>query len=144
MSIDILDALSEHLLGITGVTTLVGQRVYPQVPQSPVYPYVLFSRDSTSELFTLVGSSGLPSITVRTEIWGRGDASKTSVMNVYKALRKRSVLHGYRGLMGTYFVHCCRFVEGSDDDLPPPHGEGRETIGFAVNVSITFEDATPA
>lgn len=148
MSVDIEDALTEHLLTFTTtghVAALVSNRIYPdEGPQNPTFPYIVIGQSSESEEMTTNGSSGLPTVSILLEIWGRGDAGKNSVKAIRKALRKKSVLHGYRGLMGTHYVHLAKLQDGRVTTLPPPHGEGRGIIGFALDVSITFEDATPA
>lgn len=109
MTID--EALVAFFASQSGVTALIGTRLYPMVaPQNPTYPHAIYQRISSVRTGSLAGDSGL--VDPRFQISAKAQ-SYAAARNTCIALR--DAISGYQGLMGALPVSAS--VAESENDL---------------------------
>jgi len=103
--------LVAYLRGETDVTDIVGQRIYPRIPdQNPTFPLLSYFRVSGERHGSLDrGSSGLVSCSYQFDCWARDYIETIELAN---AVIK--VLIGFKGNMGTTYVNGVRLTSEFD------------------------------
>lgn len=111
--------LITYLLTKSGVTDLVGTRVYPiRAPQSQTtYPLIVVTRVGSARVTDMGGEVGLAHARIQIDCWGK---TQLSVINVEDAVRL--VLSGYTGTAGTIAVRRAVYVGDNDAPVRPNDG----------------------
>lgn len=79
------EALTTRLLATSGLTSLVGNRIYWGIrPQGTTVPAVVLNKISATRLYPNDGPDGLVEARIQFDCWG---ATFTSVLNVARAIR---------------------------------------------------------
>lgn len=117
---DIRSALRKKLLEASELTTLIGQRMYPDVlPQRAVLPAIVFRKISTRTNHDILDLKHLYKSRIEMTCYG---ASREIADTVARAIR-RSGIFTYRGIIdGVTF--CGAQLDSGDecDDEPPTDG----------------------
>lgn len=83
-------ALRERLLQTSAVADLVGDRMYPdELPQSPTYPAIVYTRISSVDGLTIDGRHGLQRTRIQVDAWARRYVDMETLHEAIKA-----ALHG--------------------------------------------------
>lgn len=100
-----------YLRGATPVSSIVGNRIYPRLPdQNPVFPVITYYKVGGERVGALDrGSSGLVSSAFQFDCWSRDYGEVVTLSNAVL-----SVLIGYQGMMGTTYVSGMNLVSEFD------------------------------
>lgn len=107
------EAISAHLAADAGVSSLVGNRVYPAVaPQKPEVPYIVYTRISSAREHSHDGASGLARPRFQFDCASR---SYIGAMELSNAVRLAlDAFQGTMGGSGGVDVHAV-FIEDEQD-----------------------------
>jgi len=116
---DIKTALYGYLSTQGSITTLVGTRIYPSVASpSAVEPYIVVDRIDLHDIAPWQSAASTTDrTTLQLAIWGQ---TSVSVEAVVAALR--TLLDGFRGVMGLVWIQAWRFTNALDGVLAPSDG----------------------
>lgn len=127
-------ALYSYLSGQSGLTNLVGTRIYPDIaPANASLPYVIHQYVSADHVRHMGGTSDFASRRVQFDVYG---ATAVSVDNVFAQLR--TALEAKRGTIGSEnLVVLSSGIESERDDYVDPidgsqTGKHRRTIDFII------------
>jgi len=104
---------------LTGSPSIAGGRIYPRLPQNPIFPLVRYQLINVDRTNDITGSNVGPSqFTVQIDCMGRSyEDSKTLADSVFVRL------NGYNGTWGTNLCRFCTidtendFYEQDGDDI---------------------------
>ncbi len=86
-------ALRDHLLADTNISSVVATRVYPlELPQNPAFPSITYQIISDEPTYTQDGDSGLDRPRIQIDTW-----AETYSESISLAALIRSRLSGFRG-----------------------------------------------
>lgn len=127
-------ALYSYLSGISGLTSLVSTRIYPDIaPPDASMPYVVYQYVSADHVRNMTSASDFASRRVQFDVYG---ASALSVDNVFQQLR--TALESKRGNIGSENLAVLSSgIESERDDYIDPIdggqvGKHRRTIDFII------------
>lgn len=121
------EALAEHLLSISAVTTIFGSKIYPgTIPQGTVLPCLNYTAAGGGRVVALEGVTGLERRQYRFNIWT--DKSDIDTL-VNGAEAVQTALNGFRGTMGTtYAVNVQRIMLNDIRDFFEPDSETHQRV----------------
>lgn len=112
---DIGTAVRAYLIAQSGVSNLAGTRVFPDVlPQNVKFPAIACEEFSSTHEHQLSGASGVYHPRVRIDCYAETRIAATNLGNAVRA-----EMQGYRGDMGTEFVHSS-LLDGQIKDVIAP------------------------
>lgn len=123
------DSLYEHLKDDSGVSAIVGTRIYPHLaPQDASRPYITYALISSVRRPHMVAASGVVSQRIQINCWGDTDLGADTLGNA-----AREALDGFRGTMGTDIETDVRrvFLDEESDAFEGPT-DGREQGIYCV------------
>lgn len=80
-------------LNVAGLTALVGSRIYDDVPQAPIYPFVWYEAQETRDVRGM-GTGGLPEVDLRVHVFStyQGASEAQAIAKQVVALLKDQAL----------------------------------------------------
>lgn len=120
VSVALQKLIFDALRATPGLNSMIGGRVYDQVPETPKFPYLSFGPyDFVSDDADCIVSGDH---TLQIDIWSRG-VGRVEAKQITDATRR--ILHGYDGDMGEYGlvemrVDLARVI--GDPDVLTSHG----------------------
>ncbi len=136
---DLESAIIAQLLDHTGLSTLVGARIYPVIaPQGAARPYVLIQRISTPRSYTMDNKAVVDSriqIIIKSDTYG---SSKSIAEQVKSALQHQM------GSLGsdtkTYPILWCRLVNEIDTEEQDLVNDARTVFGQLLDFKIMYNE----
>lgn len=124
------DGLVALLLADSGVSALVGTRIYPlKLPQDDGLPAIRFQRISGERVRTLDGPTGLVRPRIQIDAYGKTYAEAKAVAEAVEAL-----LDGYSGPAGTDQIEAVSLETDRDlDENPLGEEAARVSMDFFVS-----------
>lgn len=143
-------AIRTRLLARSGLTDLVGQRIYPhEAPQGAALPYVVFYGETTPE-HHMGGCVGLAACELSIDVVTDGEARYR--VGKYIVTQIRGALDGYRGIVnvteGTETeqvdIRTCLLTSQADAFQPPIDGGPIGRYAQSLTFSLGFLEAIPS
>lgn len=127
------DDIRGYLLGQSGITDVVGQRVYAlAAPGSAAKPHIIFGQTRKESDHVMGGAAGVAHPVFRFDCVA---TSVATVLTVAEALRQE--LHGFSGSMGAMKVWSVELDDEADQAIR--HPEGSDTYIYIRSVSYMLE-----
>jgi hypothetical protein len=140
MSYDVGKALQAKLLSYSGVSTLIGQRMYPDVLiQKATFPAVTYTKISTSSEHGVSDVTRLAHSRFQFDCYG---VSRNAANDIAHAIR-RSGICAYQGTTaGIYF--CGVEIDSGDysDSLPPTDGNQSHRYLTSFDLLVHYVEAS--
>jgi len=136
---DILEAIKTRLEAVSGVTDLVGTRIYTKAHQNKQHPLIWMQRITGGHTQGLSGSMGhaAPLIQITAQAYQKADAAEV-------AEQVRLALDGWSGNWAGVEVQLMSIVNGPFDiDVPPKGGDDRWTHQKVTDYRASHQVATP-
>lgn len=132
-------ALYTYLTAQSAVTSVVGQRVYPQqAPMNAQLPYITYQRIADPVQHHFEEATALASPTIQFDCWAKSDVEMQSVSEAL-----RNVLDGFRGTMATVDVRSTALVSQDDTIERPDDGSEQSTFRTTMDFDIWYARAVP-
>ena len=123
---DIGAATRAKLLATTGVSTLLGTRVYPdRLPQGATLPAAVYHLISLREEVDLAGLTGVGHARVQVDAWAE---TRLAANALALAIRDALAASGGRGTWGTVYVSGC--VPTSERYDTQEQDDGSDEVGY--------------
>lgn len=136
---DITKALRTRLLAVSGVTDLVGTRIYPQwTPQNATLPAVVYQFIYGDNVGHMGAPSGLAS--ARIEYACFADL-QTTAFTVAEAIR--TALDGWNGTVDSVEVHEIRLDSRYDEVEAPGAATDQATYVHIIDFSVWYAETVP-
>jgi hypothetical protein len=127
-------ALYQYLSGVSGLSALVDNRIYPDVaPETAGLPYIVHRIISADHVRHMIAASGFVGRRVQFDVYG---TTALSVDNVFDELS--AALEAFRGEMGSDDLDILSSgIESERDDFIPPQdgsqvGKHRRSVDFNI------------
>lgn len=119
--------LVEHLRGVSALTALVGQKIYPGIiPQGTALPAITFMPIGGGPTHSMTGSSGYEMREYRFTVYTDKKEVDT-MLQITDALQ--TAIDGYRGSMGTTYVTVIQRIMLKDiRDFFEPDSEAHQRV----------------
>ena len=127
----IKEALYAHLVGTSGLTAIVAERIYPRVSPQIVTPYISFHFIDTLPVHADGADADVEGKQVQVNCWGDDDDPDLTAIQVKAALRDYSGIMGGDGGVTVQRV----FYDGERD----LYDERGKTAGSAIDFIIWYE-----
>ena len=136
-------ALYEHLVGISAISTVIGDRLYPNaVGAGATLPYVTYQRRDYESMHHMGGASGLSTAQFRFTVQASTSLQAGTISEALRdnldGLAKTNI-----GTSAPVFVHRCALTDIEDDFIKPteadPIGKNRMRMDF----DFAFTEAVP-
>lgn len=131
-------SLYSFLAGISDVTDIVEDRIYPQHADQPVYPCLIYSLPSQAHDHIVTGSAGTARARVQFDCWSYSLADCSIAI---EAIRQQ--LQGFQGILGTIEVVGSHLNNELDLSEKPTDGSNRWLYRKTGDYTIRYRVPIP-
>lgn len=133
------EALRAKLLTFSTVTTLIGQRMYPDaLPQKATIPAVLYYVTSTQREHMLSGLSKLAHARFTIECYA---VTRTAASSISRAIRETGI-DSFRGVVNGY-TFCGVDFDSGDEYMQEPPTDGNQEHRYIVTFDLLVHYKEP-
>lgn len=134
------EGIYSRLTGLTGVSSVVGSKVFPnRIPQGAALPCVMYSKTSSVHDRHLRGATGVAAATFQIDCYASGATGYSTVKSLADAIRLG--LDSYRGLAGDETVLDATLDSQTDFYDPPAHAQDHGTHRVSMDFTITYRES---
>jgi len=129
-----------YLVGVAGLTALVGSRIYPVFASSAAtFPYIVYSKITADHINHMTAAAGLSSHLYQFDIF---DSSYDGADAVREQVRL--AIDGRRGAMGASGVRWSGIANEREDHSDPQDGSDGGVHRISIDVNFWATESVPA
>ncbi len=144
MSATAEQAIMTRLVADTGVSAIVGQKIYPHsAPQSVDMPYIVYQRIDATHEHNMLGGSGLYTARIQIDMYA---LSYSAVLALAQAVR--TALQGYRGYVtvgtDTVKIGMCHLAGDQEFYIDPQDSSQKGIYRLMHDYMVSADESQPA